>query len=278
MPHAPNPQCERAADIVLDLVNAVELMTFNPHDNQLSPYGLVDWYRYQNLGYQLPLVGGSDKMGAAWLLGGVRTYAHLGERDFTYQAWMDAVRAGNTFATVGPLLELTVNGRPPGSRVELPAPGGTVDVSWRVESVRVPIERVEVVVGGLVVAEAVVDGTPAASGSASVPITASTWIALRVRGSYRGRPGDVAAHSSAVQVLVEGSPLFSRPDAVTVLEQIEGSLAYVDTLAPRPEADRFRQLRATLAAAHNRLHDRLHRHGIAHGHAPRHDPAATHEH
>ena len=69
LPHAPNPQCERAADIVLGLVNAIEMMTFNPFNAQISPYGLADWYRFLNLGYQLPVVGGSDKMDAASLFG-----------------------------------------------------------------------------------------------------------------------------------------------------------------------------------------------------------------
>jgi hypothetical protein len=90
MPHAPNPQAERAADIVLGLVHAVEMMTFNPFDAQISPYGIADWYRYLNLGYHIPVVGGSDKMTAASLLGGVRTYTHLDNRPFTYENWMAA--------------------------------------------------------------------------------------------------------------------------------------------------------------------------------------------
>ena len=148
LPHAPNPQAERAADIVLGLVHAIEMMSFNPFDTQITPYGLLDWYRYLNLGYQIPVVGGSDKMSAASLLGGIRTYAHLGEREFTYENWMAAVKQGNTFVTVGPLLELAVEGLAPGSRLDLPAGGGTLDVSWRVASAALPIERVEVVVGG----------------------------------------------------------------------------------------------------------------------------------
>ena len=79
MPHGPNPNCERAADIVLGLVHAIEMMTFNPYDAQVNPYGLADWYRYLNIGYQIPLGGGSDKMSAASLLGGIRTYAYLGD-------------------------------------------------------------------------------------------------------------------------------------------------------------------------------------------------------
>lgn len=278
MPHAPNPNAERAANFVLDLVHAVEMMTFNPHDAQINPYGLADWYRYQNLGYQLPLVGGSDKMSAASLLGGVRTYAHLGERAFTYDDWQAAVRAGNTFVTVGPLLEFGVNGQPAGSVIDLPPGGGTLDVHWEVASVRVPIEQVEVIAGGMVVDQVAGGGTLARSGSTPVRVERSTWIALRVRGSYQGNPADVAAHSSAVQVRIAGLTPFNLPDAVAVLEQIEGTLAYVDTLAPRPDAVRYKKLRLTLERAHQRLHDRLHREGVDHGHTPLHDHTRPHEH
>ena len=278
LPHAPNPQAERAADIVLGVIHAMEMMTFNPYAAQVNPYGLADWYRFQNLGYQLPLVAGSDKMAASSLLGGIRTYAHLGEREFTYAAWMEAVRAGNTFVTVGPLIEFSVNGQPAGSRLALPAGGGTVDVVWRVASVRVPIDQVEVIAGGLPVAQTNAGGALAASGTASVAIADSTWIALRVRGSYYGRAGDIAAHTSAVQIVVGDRPLFIEADAMAVLGQIEGAMAYVDTIAPRPEAQRYKQLRATLERAHGRMHQRLHAQGIYHQHTPlhRHDAAREH--
>jgi hypothetical protein len=278
MPHAPNPQAERAADIVLGLIHAIEMMTFNPYDAQVNPYGLADWYRYQNLGYQVPLCGGSDKMAASTLLGGIRTYAHLGERPFTYESWMEAVRAGNTFVTVGPLIEFSVGGQPAGSQVDLPASGGTVDVEWTVASVNVPIDQVEVIVGGLVAEQINGNKTLARSGSASVRIDRSTWAALRVRGSYRGRHGEIAAHSSAVQVIVGERPLFVESDAMAVLEQIEGAIAYVDTLAPRPEAQRYKRLRATLESAHNRLHQRLHQEGVFHRHTPLHRHDAPREH
>src|SRR4029078_2066859 len=106
--------------------------------------------------------------------------------------------------------------------------------------------------GGLVAEEQNGGGELSVCGSASIRVTESTWIALRVRSSLRGRPGDIAAHSSAVQLLVGDAPIFRQPDAVAVLEQIEGAMAYVDTIAARPEARRFTQLRATLDAAHTR--------------------------
>jgi hypothetical protein len=270
MPHGPNPQCERAADIVLGLVDAMEMMTFNPHDWQISPYGLADWYRYLNLGYHVPVVGGSDKMSASSLLGGVRTYTQMGDRPFTYENWMAAVRAGNTFVTVGPLAELKVEGVSPGSQLNLPTTGGTVAVSWKVESVRLPIEQVEIVVGGLVVEQINVNDELACEGSTSVAINNSTWVALRVRGSYKGQSGEIATHTSAVQVIVGGKSLFSVADATAVLAQIEGAMAYVDTIATRPEAQRFKQLRVTLEGAYTRLHQRMHQQGVFHQHTPLH--------
>jgi hypothetical protein len=217
-------------------------------------------------------------MAASSLLGGIRTYTHLGDRDFTYENWMAAMRAGNTFVTVGPLAELVVEGHMPGSTVRLPAGGGTLNVAWRVESVGLPIERVEVVVGGLAVSAIDTDKTLAAAGSASFTVNSSTWIALRVRGSYRGKGDELAAHTSAILVTVDDKPLFSQTDAMTVLEQIEGAIAFVDTLAPRPEAQRFKQMRATLEAAHNQLHQRLHRAGVFHRHVPLHGDLSPHEH
>ncbi len=287
MPHSPNPQLERAADIVLNLIDAIELMTQNPlastwHETSqafVDPYGIADWYRYLNLGYHLPIVGGSDKMAAAHLLGGMRTYAHLGEKEFTYDSWMSAIRSGNTFATIGPLASIRVAGMPPGSRVELPSSGGTVDIEWEVESVATPIARVEVVVGGLVADQVNPGGILKARGTLSLPVKSSTWVALRVRGSYHGRPDEVAAHTSAVQVLVEGSALFSDTDAILVLDQIGGALAYVDTLAPRVDPSRLRRLRATLEESISRLNqNRLYRSGGHHHHVELHRADHPHEH
>jgi len=266
MPHAPDPQAERAADIVLGLVHAIEMMTFNPYDRQISAVGLADWYRYLNLGYQLPVVGGSDKMSASSLLGGVRTYAHLGESEFSYENWKAAVKAGNTFATVGPLVSLQVEGQVPGGRVRLPAGGGTVNVDWKVESTSMPIEQVEIIVGGLAADSAGPSAQSAspmgvyrAEGTAQIQISASTWVALRVRGSLRSREvkDDIAAHTSAVQVMVGEAPIFSQPEAAAVLAQIEGSLRYVDVLATRPDEERFAAMRATLQAAHQKMHERM---------------------
>ena len=211
-------------------------------------------------------------------LGGIRTYTQLDNRLFTYDNWMEATRSGNTFVTVGPLAELIVEGLSPGQQLNLPKGGGTVNVTCSVESASMPIDCVEIVVGGLTADEIEVHNPLSAGGTTEIKITESTWIALRVRGSYRDVDGDIAAHTSAVQIRVDGQKPFSKTDAMVVLEQIEGAIAYIDTLAPRPEAIQYKKLRATIEAAHNQMHQRMHQHGVYHEHTVLHDHIDHHEH
>ena len=150
-------------------------------------------------------------------------------------------------------------GQPAGSRVDLPAGGGTVDVTWEVASVNVPIAQIEIIVGGLVAEQVIRLAALSAQRQRVAPDhrldldrTARSRELLRPPGRYR-RP------HQRVQVVVGEQPIFVESDAMAVLEQIEGAIAYVDTLAPRPEARRCKQLRATLETAHNRLHQRMHR-------------------
>ena len=77
----------------------------------IDPYCLSDWYRYLSCGYFDPAVGGTAEMTAMTAVGTIRTYARIPDgRPFDYGAWMDAVRAGNTFVTYGPLMEFRVEG------------------------------------------------------------------------------------------------------------------------------------------------------------------------
>ncbi|MEI9425892.1 CehA/McbA family metallohydrolase [Mesorhizobium sp. Cs1299R1N1] len=277
MPHAPNPQAERAADFVLGLVDALEVMTFNPRRWQISAFALADWYQYLNIGYHLPLVAGSDKMDAAALLGGIRTYSKLGELDFTFRNWMECIRGGDTFVTVGPLVNFTVEGRRPGSKISLPPGGGQIGLQWEIEAVSVKTTAVEIIRNGIVVEHTTHDDLTV-SGKCTLDISESCWLAARVRGSVASRETDISAHTSAIFVEVGGQAIFAKADAVAVLAQIEGSIAYLDTLAPRSSEAKQARMRAALELAHHRLHHQLHHHGIGHHHTPLHAVHVTREH
>lgn len=265
LPHFPRPRGEYAASLVSGDIDAVEMTSWENLYAGLSPYSLVHWYRYLNCGYPVAAVGGTDKMTAETAVGTVRTYAHLlpGE-PFTYQAWMDAVRRGETFVTHGPLLEFAVEGQPAGSRLNLPPGGGTLDVVWQAASVTMPMSRVELVVNGEI-RESVAVAPDSAAGSWQVKVPGSAWLALLVRGHHPGMPEVIAAHSSAVMVDVPGAPLLAAADALSILAQIEGALAYVDTLATQRGAAEYKRMRLVLEGAHRSLHNRMHAHGIFHG-------------
>ena len=111
----------------------------------------LDWYHYLNCGYRLPAVAGTDKMGAYMPAGANRVYAYLGQEEFNYPNFAKAVRAGNTFATSGPLLMFHADGRSPGGEITLGAGGGTIEVTADAQCF-VPIHRLEVIFNGKVVA------------------------------------------------------------------------------------------------------------------------------
>jgi hypothetical protein len=268
LPHFPQPRAEQAASIVSGDVDALEMTSWGNLYGGIDPYSLSDWYRYLNCGYLVAAVGGTDKMSADTAVGTVRTYALIPvDKPFTYENWKEAVRRAETFVTYGPLLEFFVDGRPPGSRIEMSSSGGTVDVVWRVASVTIPISRVELVVNGEI-RESVSTPPEQTSGSWSIKVDKSAWLALLVRGHYADRPEIVAAHSTPVMVDVEGSSLLAAADAVTILEQIEGALAYLDTVGTRADNVAYKRMRLVLTSAHRSLHNRMHHFGFYHDHTP----------
>jgi hypothetical protein len=108
----------------------------------------------------------------------------------------------------------------------------------------------------------------AAEGHWSVKLDRSSWLALLVRGHYGDKPEIIAAHSSPVMVSVKRSSFFAAADAMTILQQIEGSLAYLDTVGTRAETEAYRRMRMILTSAHRSLHNRLHQSGHYHEHVP----------
>ena len=271
MPHMPEPRAESAATLIEGLADAVEMCSWGELYAGLNPYSLSDWYRYLNCGYFYPIVGGTDKMSAAMPVGAIRTYARIPkDRPFDYEGWKEAIRGGDTFATYGPLLEFAVDGKTPGTPIAMKPRGGTVDVTYEVASVTMPMTHVDLVVNGEIRERRAVKKDKDA-GHWTVKVERSSWMAVLVRGHYPKHPEIIAAHSSPVMVHVDGSAFFAAADAVTMLEQIEGALAYLETVGTRAETARYKQMRMTLMASHRKLHQRLHEADHDHGHTVPHD-------
>ena len=85
-----------------------------------------------------------------------------------------------------------------------------------------------------------------------------------------------AAHSSVVMATLEGSQFWAAADAVTILEQIEGAIAYLDTVGTRAETVAYKRVRLVLESAHRRVHNQLHSMGRYHEHTPTEDHREHH--
>jgi hypothetical protein len=266
IPHFPGPRCEHAATIVTGNADGIEMTSWADLYSGINPYSISDWYRYLNCGYMTAAVGGTDKMSSDTAVGAVRTYAAIDpDREFTYDAWKEAIRKANTFVTYGPLMEFSVEGNPPGTRMNISASGGTVDVKWKAASVTVPMSRVELIVNGEIRESQKVN--PADDeGHWTVKIEKSSWLALLIRGHYADKPEMIAAHSSPVMIDMEGSQFAAAADALTILEQIEGALAFIDTVGTRADTETYKRMKMVLTSAHRDLHNRMHQMGHHHGH------------
>ena len=237
--HFPLPYAEIAADIVAGKIDAIETQALAPG---LDDPSVLEWYRFLNLGYRLPIVAGTDKMSAEVPVGAVRTYSHLlTDEALTFDAWAAAVRAGRTFVTSGPILELEVDGHEPGDVIRLPS-AGRLEIALRARAAQPVISDLELVVDGRVVA-----ATSAAAGSTelalheTVEIAAGAWIAARTRSGNEIRSAfatSMAAHTSPVYVEVEDRPLVPLTEDAHVVELIiAGARTWVAELAAIADPD-----------------------------------------
>jgi hypothetical protein len=250
-----HPQGEALAALLLGKVDAFEVAAFPDPE----PAVLANWYRLLDCGLRVPLVGGSGKESNAVALGAVRTYARLGSgEDFGYGPWVEAVRAGRTFVTNGPLLTLEVDGQGPGAVFDRPAGSGPLRVRAEARGA-VPFDTLELLADGIVIASKEASGNrQAAALEADWHTEQSGWLAARCWGRDRLADGQCAyAHTSPVYAVVDGRPPRADPHAAAALRAVlDRTLDWVDQEA-RCETERQREhLRAVLTEARQELQRR----------------------
>lgn len=230
IPHMPDPNCEPAALIVTGRADAAEWI-------RQTPYSHLEYYRYLNCGYRLPLAGGTDKMSSEVPVGLYRTYVCIPEdQPFTYDTWCKALRAGNTFQSGGPLLRFRVEGQPIGSTIRLPGNGGTVTVEVSAQSV-LPFHSLEIVLSGEVVARVEESkGAHQLRLREKIKVERHSWIAARCGGAgYHGNllhhdawQRAIMAHTSPVYLAVGGEWTMFNPDTANyLLTLLHGGIDYV---------------------------------------------------
>ena len=104
-------------------VDFVELLQFHNMGTEL-------YYEFLNLGAKITASAGSD---VPWggTVGEVRIYAYIGDNVLNADRWFEAMEAGRTFVTNGPMLEFSVDGALPGDEIELTKESSKVSVRAR---------------------------------------------------------------------------------------------------------------------------------------------------
>lgn len=228
---------ESVADVALGTIDAFEV--FCSHDEP----SMELWYRFLDLGFRLGLTGSSDaflNQRFSFLAGGERMYVDTGEH-FDFTSWIDGLKRGRSFATVGPLLIFDHDGAQPGSERRFDSGPARVSLGVSVVST-IPVSKLEIVANGHVVAEAS-SSTPAdhLEWHGTLPLTQSSWIAARVWGPNSDRIANgpsrwsqrrspelaLLAHSSPSYVYIGDQPIFSESDRQFCLHWIDALSARI---------------------------------------------------
>ncbi|HUQ93945.1 MAG TPA: CehA/McbA family metallohydrolase [Bryobacteraceae bacterium] len=263
--HFPSwPGAESPLDVALEKLDGLEIMSvLEPREFPLylkqvvtdaePNSGLHLWYRFLNCGFRLTATAGTDKMTTWVTAGSNRVYAQL-DGEFTYQNWIGALKAGNTFVSNSPLLRLTVNGKPPGATLNLTAKKAkAIEIRAAVDS-QLPCHRLEIVANGQVIAQATPTGRRYhAEIQLEYPVHQSCWVAARayedidpyrargvdftkihnedgtLHGSLYGtrRPETVFAHTSPIYVMRDGAPIRSWDDAQYYVRYLDRAIEWL---------------------------------------------------
>jgi hypothetical protein len=207
-----------AIDVPLGAVEFVELLQDGTLETQL-------WYDYLNLGFKLIPMAGSDfpYLNAP---GGDRNYVYV-DGDFTVDAYYEALREQRTFVTNGPMLELSVNGQPMGSNLQLSAGDEISIVAGAALNPDIEaLDRIELVVHGNVVASMNnVSVGNTLSLQHTMTVEDGMWLAVRAHGAEQ-----TVAHTAPVYVTTGGG--FENRAAVPELaRRMINKLGEFDTVA-----------------------------------------------
>jgi len=215
---------ELPVDAALGLVDAVDVMSYPADSIETARL----WYRLLNCGLRLAATAGSDTFMNTCDWGnfsnppaGVRAFVRV-DGALSTESWCAGVRAGRTFVTNAPMLRLEIGDHGIGDEIAAAA-GDVLRVEAEAGSYA-PMERIELIVDGEVVASAVADdGGRHALLTHELRVERGCWIALRASGPEHEAVlgGALFAHTSPIYVNVAGAPIASRADAAYFVEWID---------------------------------------------------------
>jgi hypothetical protein len=232
-------------DVALGKVDSMDVMGSNPQAN--APL----WYRLLNCGFRIPASAGTDcflNRIPSRLPGSDRAYVRV-DGAFTYDGWVEGLRAGRTFVTNGPMFELKADGHTPGQTLRA-SPGARLRARGKVTA-QFPLDRLELVQNGKIVADAKAAGDRVSIELEQlVTFERSGWLALRASGPSHpdGPAAPLFGHTSPIYVDVPGQLLDARKDAAYFIAWIDRLADFIRQRGRVPSRTR-QHVESQLAAA-----------------------------
>ena len=201
--------------------------------------GLDGWYDFLNLGYRWPIVGASDYPYTREL-GDCLTYVRA-SRPPTPREFVEGLVRGESFATSGPMLRVTVNGKQPGESILAEGKTGLeLQVEIRVSSPLYPVRYVDLIRNGRVVSrEFAAEGRAYWELTRRIEASSSGWVAVRAYSD-----AGTEAHSNPVYVYLDGKLPFDDDACGQILARLDSSIR---TIPEATLAEQVRTLRDRLA-------------------------------
>lgn len=230
-------------------VDALELLQFCVDEH---PLHTDHYYHLLDLGIPLTATAGSD---FPWCgqdhghgpperssrIGNARFYAYL-DGPLTFANWRRAVRAGHTFVSSGPMLDLRVNGAIPGDKIDIRR-GDSLRITVQAygHSSQVPLDTLELISHGRVIGRTTVREPEQSANHLSLTVTLPSvdrgqWIAARCTARTGGSGPGQAAHTTPVYVSVDGGGFYNPETAGHYLDLSEQYLREIEQEISQPKA------------------------------------------
>ena len=142
----PSLNYELPVDVALGKTDYIEVVGFADHRSTAEV-----WYRLLNCGFRLPTAAGTDAMenyaSLRGPLGTNRVYVSVPKGPLAIAPWLEGIKQGHTFATNGPLIGFSLNGKTAGDKLKLPTKTNEVKFTASLRSI-VPIDHLQIICNG----------------------------------------------------------------------------------------------------------------------------------
>lgn len=218
-------------------------------------FGFQNYYTLLNCGFRMRPTAGTASGVHPVPVGFGRVYVEQPD-GFSRENWLKQLNAGRSFVTTGPMLRLTLDGKPMGTTSKLDG-AKTLKLNGTAIS-DAPIDKIEIIVNGIVTKSWQPTGSTKTDTGASraeisldIPVESSSWIAVRCFSNDGGRLR--FAHSSPFHVDVAGKPLVPRKvDADYLVKRVQDEIDRHQNVLPEGVRAEYHQALKVYQALQNK--------------------------